>query len=389
MQSNKPRDPALIPTELLLEPPPGVRGVEVVFPKGVDFPQEGLPEPLLVFDREFTIGVQMAVAADLAPGAHTVPFTLRYQACNDKVCFAPASAKGEWTFEVVPAGTAVAAQHAAVLAAHGLRHRGSAGAAGAVLRLGRGRRAGVRRGGGRRPGRTRHLYRGGHDRRLPRHLRLHDLHRQRRGRRHRARAVRRPRPAGHPAARAPRRSGAQPHAVRAADDSHQPRHHRRGRAGRLPSARLPARRSPTAARWPSSTACSAWWWCSRPAPSAPSTPRRGSTSASRCSSWCWRWRCSTCSRSTSRASRAGSAAARRGSFGLAFTMGAVAALLAGACVAPVVIQVVLFASNLYATGTSRRAGAAVLPGHRHGHPLADRRRRTGRRCPSPARGWCG
>ena len=30
----------------------------------------------------------------------------------------------------------------------------------------------------------------------------------------------------------------------------------------------------------------------------------------------------------------------------------VAALLAGACVAPVVIQVVLFASNLYATGTT-------------------------------------
>jgi len=41
----------------------------------------------------------------------------------------------------------------------------------------------------------------------------------------------------------------------------------------------------------------------------------------------------------------------RGTFLLAFTMGAVAALLAGACVAPVVIQVVLFSSNLYATGT--------------------------------------
>jgi thiol:disulfide interchange protein len=37
---------------------------------------------------------------------------------------------------------------------------------------------------------------------------------------------------------------------------------------------------------------------------------------------------------------------------LAFTMGAVSALLAGACVAPVVIQVVLFSSNLYATGTT-------------------------------------
>ena len=43
--------------------------------------------------------------------------------------------------------------------------------------------------------------------------------------------------------------------------------------------------------------------------------------------------------------------AGRGTFLLAFSMGAVAALLAGACVAPVVIQVVLFSSNLYATGT--------------------------------------
>ena len=50
--------------------------------------------------------------------------------------------------------------------------------------------------------------------------------------------------------------------------------------------------------------------------------------------------------------------AGRGTFLLAFTMGAVAALLAGACVAPVVIQVVLFASNLYATGT---AIALALP----------------------------
>jgi thiol:disulfide interchange protein len=41
----------------------------------------------------------------------------------------------------------------------------------------------------------------------------------------------------------------------------------------------------------------------------------------------------------------------RGSVALAFTMGGVAALLAGACVAPVVIQVVLFSSDLYATGT--------------------------------------
>ena len=50
--------------------------------------------------------------------------------------------------------------------------------------------------------------------------------------------------------------------------------------------------------------------------------------------------------------------AARGSFVLAFGMGAVAALLAGACVAPVVIQVVLFSSDLYAKGT---AAALALP----------------------------
>ena len=46
---------------------------------------------------------------------------------------------------------------------------------------------------------------------------------------------------------------------------------------------------------------------------------------------------------------------------LAFTMGAVAALLAGACVAPVVIQVVLFASEPVRGGHDDRAGAAVRP----------------------------
>jgi thiol:disulfide interchange protein len=48
----------------------------------------------------------------------------------------------------------------------------------------------------------------------------------------------------------------------------------------------------------------------------------------------------------------------RGTIVLAFSMGAIAALLAGACVAPVVIQVVLFSSNLYAAGTT---AALALP----------------------------
>ncbi len=58
----------------------------------------------------------------------------------------------------------------------------------------------------------------------------------------------------------------------------------------------------------------------------------------------------------------GASESRRGSFALAFGMGGVAALLAGACVAPVVIQVVLFSSDLYAKGTAVALGLPFLLG---------------------------
>src|SRR5690606_5878878 len=54
--------------------------------------------------------------------------------------------------------------------------------------------------------------------------------------------------------------------------------------------------------------------------------------------------------------------AGRGTFLLAFTMGAVAALLAGACVAPVVTQVVLFSCKRYASGTSIALGLPLFLG---------------------------
>ncbi len=53
---------------------------------------------------------------------------------------------------------------------------------------------------------------------------------------------------------------------------------------------------------------------------------------------------------------------RRGSFALAFGMGGIAALLAGACVAPVVIQVILFSSDLYSKGTAIALGLPFLLG---------------------------
>jgi thiol:disulfide interchange protein DsbD len=111
VQSNKPRDASLIPTRLTVDPPPGITATEVVFPDSIDLAQVGADQPLAVFEREFTIGVQFAVARSVLLGDVTVPGRLRYQACNDTMCFAPRTADFAWTLRIVPARVATTATH--------------------------------------------------------------------------------------------------------------------------------------------------------------------------------------------------------------------------------------------------------------------------------------
>jgi cytochrome c biogenesis protein CcdA/DsbC/DsbD-like thiol-disulfide interchange protein len=106
-QSNKPRDPTLIPTVLTIDAHPGVTIDEVVFPPSTDLKQAGLDQPLAVFEREFAIGVQLALAADIPAGDFVIPAHLRYQACDSNLCYAPATADVQWTLRIVPAGTSI------------------------------------------------------------------------------------------------------------------------------------------------------------------------------------------------------------------------------------------------------------------------------------------
>ncbi len=113
LQSNRPYDPSLIATTLTLDPPPGVTITEVVFPEATDFFLQGSTEPLAVFEHEFVIGLEARIDAALAPGEIVVPARLRYQACDDKVCFRPRTLDTSWTFQV--ATEAAPAGHAGVL----------------------------------------------------------------------------------------------------------------------------------------------------------------------------------------------------------------------------------------------------------------------------------
>jgi thiol:disulfide interchange protein DsbD len=102
VQSNQPRDPTLIPTVLAIDPPVGVTAIEAVFPRAIDFKIEGSPEPLAVFEREFVIGARLKIDAKQTPGDLVIPARLRYQACDDKQCFRPMTADVSWTVRVVP-----------------------------------------------------------------------------------------------------------------------------------------------------------------------------------------------------------------------------------------------------------------------------------------------
>src|SRR5262249_44168490 len=78
--------------------------------------QEGQDQPLAVFEREFLIGARLALPAALQPGDLVVPLRLRYQACNDKMCFLPTTAEASWTLRVVPSAVPTSAAHADLVA---------------------------------------------------------------------------------------------------------------------------------------------------------------------------------------------------------------------------------------------------------------------------------
>jgi thioredoxin:protein disulfide reductase len=110
-QSNKPRDPLLIPTVLTFDPPQGVTVDEIVWPPTTDFTVAGQDKPLAVFEHEFAIGVRLTLAANVASGALVIPANLRYQACNAELCFPPATTEVQWTLHVVTAGAPVNPTH--------------------------------------------------------------------------------------------------------------------------------------------------------------------------------------------------------------------------------------------------------------------------------------
>ena len=117
VQSNTPADPGFIATVLTVEPPAGMAVEELVYPAASELKQVGLDAPLSVYEHDFVIGVRLKVAPTVAPGTVVISARVRYQACNDRVCFRPITAVEPWVVRIVAADAAVTPQHQDVFAA--------------------------------------------------------------------------------------------------------------------------------------------------------------------------------------------------------------------------------------------------------------------------------
>jgi DsbC/DsbD-like thiol-disulfide interchange protein len=103
-----PGNPDYIPVTVTLRLPSGVQAQPAVYPPGEDYVFGELKEIVKVYSRPFEVRQRITVtraAARTAGSALTIEGSVRYQACNDKVCFPPATAPVSLTLPIASAAS--------------------------------------------------------------------------------------------------------------------------------------------------------------------------------------------------------------------------------------------------------------------------------------------
>ncbi len=91
IQANPASLPRLIPTTLDLTNEVGIEVGKPVYPKGNTYQQQGSQDSISVYSGSVNIKVPLAVKLGAKAGTYMIKGKLRYQACNDKICFFPMS----------------------------------------------------------------------------------------------------------------------------------------------------------------------------------------------------------------------------------------------------------------------------------------------------------
>lgn len=87
--SDRPTEDYLIPLRLTWEPQAPLQVIEILYPKPKLEKFEFSEKPISVLDGEFEIVTRLRRAPNAMPGPAFLSGKLRYQACNDRMCFPP------------------------------------------------------------------------------------------------------------------------------------------------------------------------------------------------------------------------------------------------------------------------------------------------------------
>ncbi len=91
VNANPPSFAYLIPTQLELMPLVGIAVESITYPNALTKKFSFAEQPLAVYEGEGEIKVRLKIEKSVPLGERNLPATLRVQACDDQVCYAPGS----------------------------------------------------------------------------------------------------------------------------------------------------------------------------------------------------------------------------------------------------------------------------------------------------------
>ncbi len=106
INSNKPKDEFLIPTELIIKSE-NAHVSSVLYPEAKDVTFSFSDEKVSVYDGKEFIGAVLKISESAQVGIIEIPIEISYQACNDQSCMAPTSAYDTLRIEVVDNSTPI------------------------------------------------------------------------------------------------------------------------------------------------------------------------------------------------------------------------------------------------------------------------------------------
>lgn len=96
MHVYSPGQKGYIAITLTLDADPAFTAAKVKYPAGEKLFMKILNETQLVYSKPFRITQDIRLVKPVAGGPLTIKGTLRYQACDDKVCYLPATVPVQW-----------------------------------------------------------------------------------------------------------------------------------------------------------------------------------------------------------------------------------------------------------------------------------------------------